>query len=102
MKRLKEKPLTRDDVVHIAELIKMELTDKEIDRILVQFTETLNYVDNLNELDTSATPTTNQPTQLEDVYFEDGEKNNRQLSIEEVLQNAKHKKDRCFVVERIL
>ncbi len=46
--------LTRDQVVHIAELAKLELTDGEIERITRQLSDILAYAETLQQLDTAA------------------------------------------------
>lgn len=46
--------LTRAQVVHIAELAKLELTEQEIERMMVQLSAILEHAERLNELDTDA------------------------------------------------
>ena len=46
-------PLTRDDVLKIAELARLELTDVETASFTTQLDSILNYIDKLNELDTT-------------------------------------------------
>lgn len=94
--------LTREEILHLAKLTKLHLTDEEIEKLSEQFGETLDYVKNMEELDTSAVEPTNQTTNLENVFFEDGEKNERGLTSEEALKNAKKKNKEMFIVERIL
>jgi len=50
--------LTRDQVLHVAELAKLKLTDAEVDLFQEQLSAILEYVDRLEELDTeSISPT---------------------------------------------
>lgn len=46
--------LTRDQVSHIAELAKLELTEQEIERMTEQLSAILEYAERLNQLDTDA------------------------------------------------
>jgi aspartyl-tRNA(Asn)/glutamyl-tRNA(Gln) amidotransferase subunit C len=46
-------PITKDDVLKIAELARLELTDAETISFTTQLDSILNYIDKLNELDTT-------------------------------------------------
>ena len=46
-------PITKDDVLKIAELARLELTSEETESFTVQLGSILGYIDKLNELDTS-------------------------------------------------
>jgi aspartyl-tRNA(Asn)/glutamyl-tRNA(Gln) amidotransferase subunit C len=99
---IKKKVLERKDILHLAKLSKLQLTDKEIEKYLKQLEETVEYVDNLNELKTENLDPTSQTTNLLNVGFEDGEKNSRNLPQEIATANSKKKKSGYFVVERIM
>jgi len=78
--------LTRDQVSHIAELAKLELTDQEIERMTEQLSAILEYAERLNRLDTDAIAPTasvipNQNVMRPDVVTPS-------LTREQVLQNA--------------
>jgi aspartyl-tRNA(Asn)/glutamyl-tRNA(Gln) amidotransferase subunit C len=45
--------ITREDVVRVAELAYLDLTEEELERYRRQLDEILNYIGKLNELDTS-------------------------------------------------
>ncbi len=45
--------ITREDVLRVAELAHLELSEGEIEMFQRQMDSTLNYADKLNELDTS-------------------------------------------------
>ena len=47
-------PIIKDDVLKIAELARLELTNEETEAFTVQLDAILGYIDKLNELDTSA------------------------------------------------
>ena len=50
--------ITRDDVLHVARLARLELTEAEVRRMIEDLGKILDYVALLNELDTSAVPPT--------------------------------------------
>jgi aspartyl-tRNA(Asn)/glutamyl-tRNA(Gln) amidotransferase subunit C len=84
--------LTKKDILHLAKLANLQLTDEEVEKYLNQLEQTLEYVENLKELDTKNVNTTSHATETENVYFEDGTENTRALHYE----NKKYK------VKRIL
>lgn len=46
-------PITKDEVLKIAELARLELTDAETASFTTQLDSILNYIEKLNELDTA-------------------------------------------------
>jgi aspartyl-tRNA(Asn)/glutamyl-tRNA(Gln) amidotransferase subunit C len=65
------KKLTSDEVKHVAKLAKLELTDAEVEKLGNQLSETISYVDKLNEIDTSKTKPTNQVSGLKNRFRPD-------------------------------
>jgi aspartyl-tRNA(Asn)/glutamyl-tRNA(Gln) amidotransferase subunit C len=51
-------PLTRDDVLRIAELASLELTDAEVEVFTRQLAEILAYAQQVQEIDTTDVPPT--------------------------------------------
>ncbi len=94
--------LTKEDILHLAKLANLQISDEEVKKYLTQLEQTLQYVENLSELDTSKVKASASSTVLENIFFTDGTKNTRGLSPEEVIQNAKSKKGNAFKVTRIL
>jgi aspartyl-tRNA(Asn)/glutamyl-tRNA(Gln) amidotransferase subunit C len=94
--------LTKENIVHLAKLANLKLTDEEIEKFKDQLGETLHYVENLHELDTKNVTPTNHTTNSKNVVFEDGEKCTRQFTQEEALKNAPQKKGNFFYVKRIM
>lgn len=78
------KQLTRADILHLAKLANLQVTDEEIDKYLSQLEETIDYVENLNELNTSGVEPTSHATKLENVYFTDGTPNTRGLDFSKI------------------
>jgi aspartyl-tRNA(Asn)/glutamyl-tRNA(Gln) amidotransferase subunit C len=89
-------------VIHLSHLANLPLSDEEISVFSSQLQETIEYVDNLKELDTShADPTSSSSNQL-NVTFKDGEANTRGLTAEEATSNSLKSKNGYFVVTRIM
>ena len=63
--------ITREEVVHLAELSRLQLTDEEIDSLRTDIANILGYVDQLNELDTSGIEATYQVVDRQNVWRED-------------------------------
>jgi len=98
----KKRILTTDEIKHLAKLANLPLSEEEIKKYSKQLEETIEYIENLKELDTKNTPPTSHTVNLKDVFSKNGEKNRRGLTIEEATKNAKNKKNGFFMVKRIL
>lgn len=59
--------LTREDVLKLAQLARLELTDAEIEEYGTELTEILQYVEQLSGVDVSGLKPTNQVTGLTNV-----------------------------------
>lgn len=89
-------------VNHIAKLANIPLTDEEEGKLATAFTETLDVVAKLKEVDTANTEPTHQVTGLVNVLRDDEVDESRMFTQEEALANAKTTADGYFVVEQIL
>ena len=63
--------ITRDDVLHLAQLSSLQLNDSEIDSLQTDLGNIIGYVDKLGELDTSGVEPTYQVTGLTNVWRDD-------------------------------
>lgn len=97
-----KKLLSKKDIQHLADLSALQLTNKEIEKYEEQLSETLDYVENLEELRTGGVKEAHSVTNSSDVFFEDGEENKRGLKDEMVFKNSKKNKNNQFIVDRIL
>lgn len=88
------------DVTHIAKLANLPLTDEEKKKFELQLQETLNYIKELDEIDTDSVAITPQVTKLENVLGDDVIKPS--LSQEEALKNATGTYKGFFKVKGIL
>lgn len=87
------------DVGHVAKLANLPLTNAEKKKFEGQLSETLDYVAQLEEIDTKNSEPTSQVTGLENVFREDEVKPS--LSQEEALKNAKSTHNGFFKVPAI-
>lgn len=88
------------DVGHVAKLANLPLTDKEKNKFEKQLSSILDYINKLNEIDTSNVKPTSQVTGLENITRED--KPHPSLSQEEVLSNTKSQHNGLFKVKAII
>jgi len=63
--------ISRDDVLHLAQLSSLELADDEIDGLATDIGNILGYVEQLNGLDISGVEPTYQVTGLSNVWRDD-------------------------------
>ena len=63
--------LTKKDVLHVAKLAKLTLTEKEIDQFTDQLSKVIDYVSELQKVDVGAVEPTGQTTGLINVFRKD-------------------------------
>ena len=92
--------LSRDDVLHVARLARLDLTEDEVDRYTDQLAAVLEHAADVEALDTSGVPPTAHPLPLENVLREDEVRPS--LDRDEVLSQAPAAEDGRFRVPPIL
>ncbi len=92
--------LTREQVIDIADLAKLDLTEQEIDQYAEQLSAVLDYADRLNELSTDEIPPTASVLPLQNVLREDEVRPS--LPTEQALANAPAAVDDQFRVDAVL
>lgn len=88
------------DVSQVAKLANLPLTNEEKEKFEKQLAETLDYVAQLEEIDTEGIEPTSQVTGLENVTREDELKPS--LSQDDALKNTKSKHNGLFKVPAVL
>ncbi len=63
--------LTRDDVLHLAQLARVSLSDDEVDEFSDELSAILQYVESLSTVDVGGLKPTNQVTGLTNVMRDD-------------------------------
>ncbi len=88
------------DINHVAMLARLKLTDSEKEQFEKQVGSIINYIDKLNELDTSSIEPTAHVLPISNVFREDQLKTS--LPREKALQNAPEKDDGFYRVPKII
>jgi aspartyl-tRNA(Asn)/glutamyl-tRNA(Gln) amidotransferase subunit C len=92
--------ITRDEVLHVANLAHLELDEALIDKFAEQIGEILEYVDTLDRVDTKDVEPTSHAIFLTNAFREDEEKDH--LDTDTALANAPEKEDGNFVVPKVI
>ena len=78
--------ITRDEVLHVARLARLELTDGEVTRFQEQLSAILGAVSKVSELDLSDVPPTAHPLEISNAWADDEPR--PCLTLDEVFANA--------------
>jgi aspartyl-tRNA(Asn)/glutamyl-tRNA(Gln) amidotransferase subunit C len=89
-------------VQHIADLAAIPLTKAELAPLAKAFSETLDVVANLQEIDTTKVEPVHQVTGLENITRDDTVDESRMFSQEQALANAKETHQGYIVVPAVL
>jgi aspartyl-tRNA(Asn)/glutamyl-tRNA(Gln) amidotransferase subunit C len=92
--------LSQEDVIHVAHLARLELTDAAVEKFFHQIGTILEYVDTLSRLDTNGIVHTSHAISLTNAFRADEvrEHLNRELA----LSNAPEKGEGTFQVPRVI
>jgi aspartyl-tRNA(Asn)/glutamyl-tRNA(Gln) amidotransferase subunit C len=93
--------LSRDDVLKLASLSKLRLSEAEIERLRAELSEILNYVEILDQVDSEGLEPTYQVTGLKNIMREDELETNG-YETADLLKNAPDVQDGQFKVKRVL
>ncbi len=78
--------ISREEVLHVANLARLDLTEDEIERFREQLNAILEAVGKVAELDLSGVQPTAHPLELANVWADDRARPS--LSVDEALENA--------------
>ena len=93
--------LTREDVLKLARLTKLELTEEEITKFQKELGQILGYVDSLSEVDVTDLQPTTQVTGLTNVTREDKVRA-YQADQQALLKNVPNRQGNNIKVRRVL
>ena len=88
--------IDRDQVLHVAKLARLELSDDEVDQMATELSGILEHVDRISELDLAAVEPTSHVVPLENVFRAD--EPTPSLEREAALMNAPDPSDGAFRV----
>lgn len=91
--------ISKEEIEHVAQLARLELTDGEKEKFTQEIGEILNFVEELNLADTSEVETVSQISGLANIARADEitNENNR----DKMLQNAPEQKDGFIKVKKV-
>jgi len=92
--------LSREEVLHIARLARVGLTEEEINRLSEQLSNILENFEMLQQVDTSDVPPTAQSIALQSVMRDDEAA--ASLPPGDILANAPRREGDCFRVRAVL
>ena len=86
--------ISREEVLHVARLARLELTDDEVGRFQEQLSDILEAVSKVSQLDLSDVPPTAHPLEIANAWAED--EPHPCLTHDEVFANAPDREDDHF------
>ena len=92
--------LSKEDVLKLAQLSKLELSDDQIERFRLELEEIVDYVEHLQSVDVEGLKPTNQVTGLTNVTREDEPR--AYAAQAELLKNAPAIEQNMIKVKRVL
>ena len=88
--------ITREEVLHVAKLARLALTDEEIERLTRELGAILKAVSKVSELDLSDVPPTSHPLAVVNAWDDDEPRPS--LGLDEVFANAPERETDLFKV----
>jgi len=94
--------ITKEDVEHVARLARLALTEEEKERYTAQLESILEYIGQLNQLDTKDVPPTTHVLPLRNVWREDQTDPERFGDRRAILKNAPEAEGPLFKVKKVI
>ena len=88
--------ISRDQVLHVARLARLDLTEDELERLTAELGAILDAVSKVAELDLADVPPTSHPLALVNAWAED--EPHASLSVEDAFENASAREGDLFRV----
>jgi aspartyl-tRNA(Asn)/glutamyl-tRNA(Gln) amidotransferase subunit C len=88
--------ISRDEVLHVAHLARLDLDDDEVGKFQEQLSDILEAVSRVSELDLADVPPTAHPLEITNAWAEDEPR--PCLSLDEAFANAPERDDDYFRV----
>jgi aspartyl-tRNA(Asn)/glutamyl-tRNA(Gln) amidotransferase subunit C len=88
--------ITRDEVLHVARLARLALSDEEVERLTAELGAILDAVSKVSELDLDDVPPTSHPLDLVNAWDEDEPRPS--LPLDETFANAPEREGDLFRV----
>lgn len=94
--------LKKEEIKHIANLARLDLTEKELKLYGAQLSDVLSYIEQLQEVDVGDTEPTAQVTGLENIFREDKVEDWDEKEKQAALKGAPELEDNQIKVKRVL
>lgn len=94
--------ITRKDVDYVAKLARLELAEDEKEKYTAQLESILEYIEQLNKLDTKDIPPTSHVLDLRNVWRKDAARKASAEETEKLLANAPEREDNFFKVKKVI
>lgn len=92
--------ITKDEVIHVAKLARLEINETDIDKFVDQIGQILEYVNTLEHVNTDNIALTSHATFSANAFREDEIRDS--LDMESALANAPVREDGYFIVPKII
>ncbi len=92
--------ISKEEVLHVANLAHLEFDEVEIDRFSEQLGKILEYVDTLNQVDTKGVKPTSHAIFLTNAFRDDVPK--AHLDRQAGLANVPEQEDGCFLTPKVI
>ena len=92
--------ITKDEVIHVANLARLELDKASMETFANQIGRVINYIDLLNTVNTEGVKPTTHAILLTNAFREDEKKPH--LDLKKTLSNAPEKEEEYFIVPKII
>ena len=95
------KIISKDEVLHLAKLAQLTLTDEQVEKFAGQLSSVLDYMSKIQTLSTKGVKETTQVTGITNVMRDDVVDTSAMFTQEEALENAKETRNGYFVVDSV-
>jgi aspartyl-tRNA(Asn)/glutamyl-tRNA(Gln) amidotransferase subunit C len=92
--------ISKEEVIHVADLARLDVDKELIDKFAVQLGTILEYVDALENVDTKDVRATSHAISMTNAFREDEE--NQPFNKDSVLKNAPDREDGNFIVPKVV
>ncbi|MFW6334799.1 MAG: Asp-tRNA(Asn)/Glu-tRNA(Gln) amidotransferase subunit GatC [Desulfosalsimonas sp.] len=92
--------ISRQQVQHVAELARLDIREKDLDRFARDLGDILEHAESLGRVDTTDVPPTSHAVQICNAFREDAVAGH--LDAEDALENAPESENGSFAVPRVI
>ncbi len=92
--------ITKEEVLYVARLARLDLDADSIDTFAGQIDEILGYIEKLNQVVTEGIKPTSHAISLTNAFRDDAQ--GRHLDRKRALANAPEREEGCFVVPKVV